>query len=301
MSDVLVVGDALLDIHAAPADAIRPGGDVPAAVRLGVGGQGANLAVRLARRGLSVRLACAVGDDAAAPLVRTSLYRAGVTIVPMPARSTGAVVIVVDAVGERTMLSDRVAFRPAVAARLPELAATVDWVVVSGYLLEERGSPLERSAAGGARRMLVASPFRDADAWRAGLERFGPDLLVVNHTEAAALSGMDPDQPAVDLAAALAEGAAAETVVVTHVRGAAAVTATGPPIGIDVEPDASVVDTTGAGDAFAATLLAELHRAWPPEPEGLRAAMTRAVSVATAVARVVGAQVPVPQEDGVAR
>ena len=300
MTDVLVVGDALLDIHAAPAAAIRPGGDVPAAVRLGVGGQGANLAVRLARRGLRVRLACAVGDDAAAPLVRTSLYRAGVTIVPMPARSTGAVVIVVDPSGERTMLSDRVAFRPAVASRLPELAATADWVVVSGYLLEECGSPLDRSAAGGARRMLVASPFRDADAWRSGLERFGPDLLVVNHTEAAALAGVDPDRPAGELAATLAERAAAQSVVVTHVRGAAAARGTTATIEVSVEPDVSVVDTTGAGDAFAATLLAELHGTWPPAPDALRAAMTRAVSIATAVSRVIGAQAPVPEEDVVA-
>jgi sugar/nucleoside kinase (ribokinase family) len=297
MAGIMVVGDALLDVHAVPAEPIRPGGDVPATVRLGVGGQGANLAVRLARRGLPVGLACAVGDDAAGPLVRDALYRAGVTIAPIPARTTGSVVIVLDERGERTMLSDRVAFRPAAAARLPELSATAGWLVVSGYLLEEPGAPLDGPALGPARRMLVGCPFRDVEAWRLGLDALDPHLLVVNRAEAAALVAANETSTPAELAAALAAAGVAGTVVVTHTDGAAG--ASGSPasvIEIAVEPAADVVDTTGAGDAFAATLLAALHGEWPPAPEVLREAMERAARVATAVTRTVGAQAVVGDE-----
>ncbi|HEX2766304.1 MAG TPA: PfkB family carbohydrate kinase [Candidatus Limnocylindria bacterium] len=297
MAGILVLGDALLDVHATPREPMRPGGDVPADVRLGVGGQGANVAVRLARRGRSVRLACAVGDDVAAPLVRDALYRAGVSVVPMPARATGSVVILLDAAGERTMLSDRVPFASAAAARLPELAPAADWIVVSGYLLEEPRQPLAAAAMGSARRMLVGCPFRDADAWRAGLLALAPDLLVLNRREAASLVDLPPDRSPAELATTLAPLTEGTTVVVTDGAGVAAATGTDPAIETATPAGDGVIDTTGAGDAFAATLLAEVHAAWPPSAEALRAAMVRAGTVASQVARVVGAQTPVPAEE----
>ena len=301
MAGILVLGDALLDVHATPAEPMRSGGDVPAVVRLGVGGQGANLAVRLGRRGLAVRLACAIGDDEAGPLVRDRLYRAGVTVVPMPARATGAVVILLGPAGERTMLSDRVPFVPALAVRLPELVPAVEWIVVSGYLLEEPGLRLRASAMGRARRALVGSPFRDAGGWRAAAEAIAPDLLVVNRGEAAALADASPDAPLSELASAVRAAVGAETAMVTDAAGAVAARGSGDVVEIHGKPDPGVVDTTGAGDAFAATVLAELHDAWPPSPEALRAAMERASAVATAVSRVVGAQAAAePGSDGAA-
>jgi sugar/nucleoside kinase (ribokinase family) len=57
-----------------------------------------------------------------------------------------------------------------------------------------------------------------------------------------------------------------------------------------------VVDTTGAGDAFAATLLAALHAGWPPDADALRAALARAAGAASAVARAIGAQAPIDGE-----
>jgi sugar/nucleoside kinase (ribokinase family) len=295
MARVLVAGDAMLDVHATPAEPIRPGADVPAEVRLGVGGQGANLAVRLAQRGLDVRLACAIGDEAAGPLVVERLSNAGVSVLPIPTPRTGTVVILVDPAGERTMLSDRVPFVPALAARLAELAASVDWIVVSGYLLEEPGEGLVASTAGGARRALVGCPFRDTDAWKAHARTLAPDLLVLNRGEAAALTrtatrgGVLPRVG--ELATALAADGVADTTIVTDVTGAAAAFGDGrPAVEIAIEADLAVVDTTGAGDAFAATVLADLHGAWPADPETVRVALERAASVAAAVVRVVGAQ-----------
>jgi pfkB family carbohydrate kinase. len=53
---VTVVGDCTLDVIVRPVGALRPGGDIPARVAVGAGGQGANVAVRLARQGVPVQL-----------------------------------------------------------------------------------------------------------------------------------------------------------------------------------------------------------------------------------------------------
>ncbi|MDP9133367.1 MAG: PfkB family carbohydrate kinase, partial [Actinomycetota bacterium] len=130
MIRVVVVGDAVLDVVARPASPIRPGADVRAHIRVGTGGQGANLAVRLARLGgLSVELVCGLGPDPAAEIVLDALKAEGVTVSPVAVDATGSVVILVDAAGERTMLSQRATFGSAAPARLRHDA---DWIVVSG-------------------------------------------------------------------------------------------------------------------------------------------------------------------------
>ena len=133
-SSVVVIGDALLDVLAVPSEPMRRGADVPAAVHAAPGGQGANLAVRLARRGIAVELLCALADDAAGRLLLATLAADGVRVQPLPAEATGAVVALVDSAGERTMLSQRVPSASALAVAPPGRA---DWLVVSGYLLLE--------------------------------------------------------------------------------------------------------------------------------------------------------------------
>jgi len=153
-STVIVVGDAVLDVLASPSEPIRPGADVPAAVWVAAGGQGANLAVRLARRGVAVELICGLGDDAGGRLLRETLAGEGVRVRTLPADATGAVIVLVDAAGERTMLSRRVAL----AARLASVASVAsvasDWLVVSGYLL------LEAEAASVAAALVGWAPRR---------------------------------------------------------------------------------------------------------------------------------------------
>jgi sugar/nucleoside kinase (ribokinase family) len=66
---------------------------------------------------------------------------------------------------------------------------------------------------------------------------------------------------------------------------------------VRVKAGAPAIDTTGAGDAFAATLLATLLGAqWPPSSEALGAALTAASDAASAVANAVGAQARVEGE-----
>ena len=132
---VTVVGDSLLDVLARPSAPMVPAGDVSGSVGLRPGGQGANVAVRLARRGLSVRLVTALADDAAGRVLRSGLSEEGIEVEALPVEATGSVVVLVDAAGERTMLSQRSPFAHLVG---PEcLASPAAWMVVSGYLLLE--------------------------------------------------------------------------------------------------------------------------------------------------------------------
>jgi ribokinase len=283
---VLVLGDALLDVHVTPAQPMQPGADVPAEIRLEPGGQGANLAVRLARRGVDVRLRCALGSDAAGALVRSALAADGVVIDSVDARATGSVVVLVDRDGRRTMLSQRAPLmRPSFAA---DGAA---WLVMSGYvLLESNATQLAADPLPDRRAVIGCALDRsEVEQWRAALRALSPDLVVLNGDEAEVLSGGAPER-----AATLATELDA-VVVVTDAAGASA--AVGGET-IRVAHDAvATVDTTGAGDAFAAALIAELlNVTWPPPRDAIERALESAASLATAVTRVRGAQARVGGE-----
>ena len=276
--DVVVIGDALLDVTVRPRAPIRSGSDAPAEVRVGCGGQGANLAVRLARQGARVELVCGLGDDPAASLVTDALRVDGVAITPVPVDATGCVVILVDAAAERTMLSQR---RPFAAAIPAGAVAPGSWAVLSGYLFLEPDALVHANRA--ERRVVVGCAVPDASVpgWREALTAARPDLLILNREEAAVLG------PPEDLAGGIVVTAPDE--VVASIGG---ITARhrlpdGPP----------ALDTTGAGDAFAAALVARLRReSWPPSAEVLEPALAGAARLATQVTQVPGAQARVGAE-----
>ena len=280
-SKVTVLGDALLDVVVLPTRPAQPGADVPASVQVMPGGQGANVAVRLARLGAQVELLAAIGDDAAGAIVRSALEEDGVFLHPLRTAATGAVVSVVDAAGERTMLSQRAPFVADVVLALATRgnpAGEAGWTVVSGYLLLE---PDADELAGAVRRrsgrcLLLGCALADertAARWRQAAEVLEPDLLVLNRDEATAVDGLLADRR-----------------VVTDRRGAAARIGDAA-AGVAVsEGRAAAVDTTGAGDAFAAALLAHLMGSWPPSAADLRRALEAAVEYAAAVTGTLGAQ-----------
>ncbi|TMB54445.1 MAG: carbohydrate kinase family protein, partial [Chloroflexi bacterium] len=228
---VVVVGDATLDVTLRPSQPLRPGSDVPARILVSPGGQGANVAVRLARQAIPVRLITALGTDAAGQLLRHELERERVELTGPSGATTGSVVSLVDSDGERSMASDRV---PLDAA---EMVAGVDaeWLHCSGYpIVDDRyGDALARalgqrpattrlSIGGGS---LQPEP-RAAAEFTERLIHARPHLLLLGAHEAAALIGADEDSlsaAATKLAARLATGLPDLLVIVTGgSRGSAA-------------------------------------------------------------------------------
>ena len=198
--------------------------------------------------------------------------------------------------GERDMFSDRGAGAALTARDLARgLTSTRRWVHVSGYaLFGEHGTAVmgavRRSAE--ARGLGISvDPASSAELSRFGVERFlalvsGVDLLLPNLDEARLLTGAAAGD-AGTAAAALLE--VARTVVVTDgAAGAVSASTSRSPSTPTwtrkartvsaVEVD-RVVDTTGAGDAFAAGYLAALldgsDAAGMPQPRQPRARLGR--------------------------
>jgi sugar/nucleoside kinase (ribokinase family) len=294
LTDFLVVGDCTLDVVIAPDHRPRRGGDAPARIRLGPGGQGANVAVRLARLSHGVRLLAAMADDPPGRLLRQALKRERVSLLPMPARRTALVAVLLDPAGERTMLSDR---QPLAGAPPPAAIAGAGWVHCSGYALLDDTTGDALAAAFGARphavRLSVGGgslpPQRAPVArFRERLRTATPQLCLFSQDEASALLGQPASAP--EAAARLAE--LADVMVVTAgPHGAVAAVGRRLVAAPAIELTGPVVDATGAGDAYAALLIARLAAArWPPTPAGLHRAMIAAGRLGSRVARVAGAQ-----------
>ncbi len=291
---IVVVGDLMTDVVVRPlGGAVAVRSDNPARIVLGQGGAGGNVAAWLAHLGVSVGLVARVGDDAAGRAALREVERAGVRARAHldPVTRTGTVVALVDATGERTMLTDRGANRDLTPADLPD-----EWfrapahLHLSGYVLLD-----ERSRRVGAAAMRLAATAGmavsvDPASW-APLEAMGAasfleltapaHLCLPNSDEARVLTGReDPVAAARDLAAHY--GGA---VVKCGAHGA--VWSDGDHVHHEPADSVAVVDTTGAGDAFAAGYLAGVLDGLAPA-EALRAA----VHTAATVVGVMGARPP---------
>ena len=302
---VTVVGDCTLDVTVQPAEAPRPGSDVPARITLSPGGQAANVAVRLARAGVAVRLAAAIADDAPGRLLAAALDADGIDLQGLPAERSGVVVVLLDASRERTMLSARVSLMPAAVAKACEGA---DWVHCSGYPLADDASGDALAAVIGslpeAIRVSVGGGSLPPDAARAArvqrrLTTARARLLILSRDEAASL--LSASLPSLAAAADALAGAFPGVISVVT-GGPAGSAAAGPGFALSVparDPAAPMVDATGAGDAYAAELIGALLSAdWPPDRPVLRAAMEAGSAMGVRVSRVIGAQGRVAGEPG---
>jgi sugar/nucleoside kinase (ribokinase family) len=293
-----VVGDCTLDVSIAePLEPTAAGGDARARLGLGPGGQAANMAVRLARRGQAVRLVCPLADDAAGDVLRAAMRRERVDLVALPAPQTSMVVAFVHPGGERSMLSDRVQLEGDLAAALNG----TDWVHLSGYALRERleAERVVTSVRGvGTRWVSVAGgsfgSWADARIARDAIDAMGAALLVVNRDEAGLLAG-NPYRTAADAAQRLARSD--RLVVVTDGRRGCAAAGLGVNGTLAAEaPATAVLDATGAGDAFTAELLSRLAPAWPPHVRLIHEALAAASQAGGEASAQLGAQAPAARE-----
>jgi sugar/nucleoside kinase (ribokinase family) len=285
---VVVVGDAGLDVVARHTGPIRHGGDLDAEVTTEPGGAGANTAAWLADQGARPVLVTRIGADPAGRQVRAELTALGVrcAFTVDPDAATCCVVVLVDEHGQRSMLADRGANRRLSPADLPaELLADARHLHLSGYvLLDPRSRPAALAALAAARAAgLTTSVDPQAAALITDPAEFlgwvrGVDLLLPNTAELVALTGSaDPTAAAglLDVVGAVAVTAGAAGAHWVDRAGVVSVPA----------ERAVCVDSTGAGDAFDAGVVA----AWLSG--ATRADVLRAgVSAGTRAVQSVGAQ-----------
>ena len=288
---VVVVGDVATDVVAVLAGAPAPGSDRPASIRSRGGGAGANVAVHLAQLGTPVLLAGCIGDDAPGAGLVAELTAAGVGLAlrTVPGAATGTIVSLVEPGGQRSMLADRGANLLLAADDVPAVPPG-GHLHLSGYTLLDPGP---RTAGLAAMTAAVAAgctvsvdpastgPLRDygVDRWLA--DTSAATVLLPNADEARLLTGCaDP----MDAARALA---ARHPVVAVSLGADGAVWAAGTSLIHRPAHPTEVVDTTGAGDAFAAGLLAAWLASPGADPVG---ALDAGLALAADVVRRPGAR-----------
>jgi sugar/nucleoside kinase (ribokinase family) len=288
---VVVVGDVATDVVVVLSGEPAPGSDRPAAIRSGGGGAGANVAVHLARLGVPTVLAGCIGEDAAGEALRIELRRAGVrtALRETPDAATATIVSLVEPGGQRSMLADRGANLELRPADLPALPGG-GHLHLSGYTLFDarpRAAGLAALAAAVAAGCSISvDPASTGPLTAYGIERWLADtaaatLLLPNADEARLLTGCAD----VDVAARAL--AARHEVVAVSLGAEGALWATADRLVHRPAHPTTVVDTTGAGDAFAAGLLS----AWLPDRHvDPAAALDAGLALAAAVVRRPGAR-----------
>jgi sugar/nucleoside kinase (ribokinase family) len=267
------LGDLMVDVVARLFGPLAEGSDSPGVIQYVGGGSAANTAAWLARVGETTTFVGAIGDDAAGQTQVESLHRLGVDVRFRVDRTrpTGTCLVLVAPTGERTMVPD-----PGANLALLEHDVPVDefrdgdHLHVSGYALLRDSRDAALHAIDAAHRAGLTVSVGAASAaplhqlGRAGFLQMVPPeaLLFANEKEAAVLAAGDGS--ATELAARLAEGG--REAVVTAGSGDAAWSNGEATASMGAEPlDRPELDTTGAGDAFAAGFLAARARAAAPE------------------------------------
>ena len=238
---------------------LAPGSDAPAMIRFHGGGSAANTAAWLARAGVETVLVGRVGDDDRGRIARDELRGAGVDaqLAADPELPTGTCLVLVGPDGERTMAPDAGANDALRNIDLADaLLASADHLHVAGYALLRSGSrPAARAAIARAvqRGMTVSVDPSSAALLSPEFLDYaeGAGLLLPNADEARMLSGeSDPERAGRAIAGRFGE------VVVTRGAEGALWTDGRTSVRADAIPVEAAVDSTGAGDAFAAGLLA---------------------------------------------
>jgi ribokinase len=282
---VVVVGSINEDVELFVPRAPRPGETLTATrTSRHAGGKGANQAVAAARAGARVRMIGRIGADPAGARMLEALRSERVdthAVAALPGVPTGTAYITVTADGENTIVLERGA-----NARLSpgDVAAERDALAGAAVMLAQLEVPIDTVTAAvcaardaGVRAVVTLAPAQEVPAeLLAGL-----DPLLVNEHEAAILlagggsggagdggggdgGGGDDDGRGRDVVTDAEEcarrllGLGPRSVVIT-LGAAGAVVADGsrvwrvPAVAVD-----EVVDTTGAGDAFAGALASAL-------------------------------------------
>jgi sugar/nucleoside kinase (ribokinase family) len=292
---IIVLGDVMTDIIVKVEDTVRFGSDTRARCCTMAGGSGANQAAWLSGRGLQVHFVGCVGDDPFGRAHLQAFANTGISAhcAALRQTSTGMIIVLVQANGDRTMITDRGANSGLAPAHLPtEIFKTGDWFHLSGYTLLD---PLTRDTGLAALQLardlgmhISVDPSSTAPLVEAGPQRFlewtrGADLCFPNLDEGGLLTG-ETNEEAIATALCRWYGGVA---LKLGSRGALWASATSAPVIAHPAQPVQVVDTTGAGDAFCAGFLASWLKGATPGT-----ALAEAIHLAATAAGTVGGRPP---------
>ena len=286
--DVIAIGNAIVDVMAPCSDAdiarlgLAKGGmtlvdtarahalyEAMGPAREISGGSAANTLAGLAALGAKCAFIGQVADDQLGEVFAHDI-RAGGIAYATPARAgdppTARCLIFVTPDGQRTMNTYLGASQFLPSAQVDEVAiADAAVLYLEGYLWdpEEPRAAMRRAiaAARNAGRKVaftLSDSFviaRHGDDFRALIEAGEIDILFANEHELAALTGIEEFHEGITHL-----GGKVPTVVITRSEKGAYAIAGGEHAEVAAEPVAQVVDTTGAGDLFAAGFLFGLAR-----------------------------------------
>jgi ribokinase len=294
-----VLGSLNMDISVTVPSLPGPGATVlGSAAVFAPGGKGANQAVAAARlggEGLIVAMIGCTGDDDFGRALRAALRAEGVddsavrTVAGVP---TGIAMITVDRAGENIITVAPGANHELSVADVADIGNSAspagNVLVISAEVPVPVISAALAASAGRALRVLNLAP---APPQAAELVAAGPDWLVVNESEAAAVLGR-PVSGLTEAAAAAADlvAAGARRAVVT--AGAAGAAYSQDKTVVVTVPGFKVqaTDTVGAGDTFVGALAVALAAGVPPAD-----AVTAASAAGAAAATRPGTQSGMPR------
>jgi sugar/nucleoside kinase (ribokinase family) len=266
--NVLCIGDVMLDVIArinVSPQKINFGSDTASRISTSSGGAAGNVAAWLTRTDARSTVVSHVGDDPVGAAIVAEFDSLGVSHgdLVIPGETSGVVVVLVDSSGERTMFPDKGANSRLTISDLPDLSR-FQAVYISGYALlnplardgvlamiekiKADGLPIYFDPASVGAMKDVAD--KELHNWFSMM-----DVLFVNEEESIYLTG------SVDIERALNYLLDFSQVVVIK-RGSAGAIAKARGFDSISLPAfaATVVDTTGAGDSFAAGFIASYSK-----------------------------------------
>ena len=266
--NVLCIGDVMLDVIArinVSPQKINFGSDTASSISTSSGGAAGNVAAWLTRTDARSTIVSHVGDDPVGAAIVAEFDSLGVSHgdLVIPGETSGVVVVLVDSSGERTMFPDKGANSRLTISDLPDLSR-FQAVYISGYALlnplardgvlamiekiKADGLPIYFDPASVGAMKDVAD--KELHNWFSMM-----DVLFVNEEESIYLTG------SVDIERALNYLLDFSQVVVIK-RGSAGAIAKARGFDSISLPAfaATVVDTTGAGDSFAAGFIASYSK-----------------------------------------
>jgi len=290
MSRILCIGDAALDVIVKMQTEIHVGSDTASQISMHGGGAAANTATWLAQLGHSVFFSCRLGDDAAGRAISSefNLWKIEHRKTFLENEKTGVVVVLVDDKGDRTMFPDSGANSGISERDLPDLRG-FDAAYLSGYSLF---NPLSTN---GVLRMVneireVGIPLIFDPASVGTMMAFNRkrvietlahmDITIMNEDEARYIADCDSLDEALDYITEIVSIAVIKTGssgAIARIRGSTTV--------ISHADAVNAIDTTGAGDAFAAGFIP----LWL-ESKDLLASMNAGNEVARQCVAIIGAR-----------